>query len=162
MDENSSPAASDPVSTVEEAASRPWGPAPGAADSPATPKPRPVRRTTAMVLTLETQDRDPYPITVRPGERVLLGRDPRVALHTDFLGLFDTISRRHASLGLDEDGSAWLQDEYATNTIRVDFADVLPGTRVTLRDGASIQLCASVSGRLHFEEGTSHVRPQRS
>ena len=63
---------------------------------------------------------------------------------------YSNVSRRHAELGLDEDGRAWIRDCYSTNLTRVDADPLAPGATRDLRDGNTVRLCQGVTGTIEL------------
>lgn len=112
----------------------------GPAASTATPRPTTVDR--AGVLELRFPGGS---IVVRPGREVTLGRDPEECPFTAArLAPYDNISRRHATVGLDPDGTGWVRDDNSTNGTFVDGREIDPGARGPLRDGAELRLASDV------------------
>ncbi|BEL06358.1 hypothetical protein Q0Z83_045490 [Actinoplanes sichuanensis] len=107
---------------------------------------------------------DQYVITLRRGERIVLGRDPELSPHAAYLSRFPNVSRRHASLSLDNDGRASIRDEYSTNWTLHRSERLTPGHERELGDGDRIRLGASLSGevRLLAHEPPPGPEPTRS
>jgi RNA polymerase subunit RPABC4/transcription elongation factor Spt4 len=105
------------------------------------------RATAAMRIMF---DPDQYVITIRRGERVMLGRDPELSPHWEYLKRFPNVSRRHASVSLDTDGRASIRDEYSTNWTLHRSERLVPGRECELRDGDRIRLGADLSGRVRL------------
>ncbi|MEV5197857.1 FHA domain-containing protein [Streptomyces sp. NPDC053720] len=82
-------------------------------------------------------------LPVRPGEPLRLGRDTDWApgLSGAFAEL-TTVSRRHARVTADPDGSVWVTEESdgTVNGTWVNGAHLLPGERHRLRHGDRLQL----------------------
>ncbi|MFI9102822.1 FHA domain-containing protein [Streptomyces fildesensis] len=85
---------------------------------------------------------------VEPGGRIRLGRDPQQCPDVRFLGGRDNLSRVHASVGVDPDGSAWITDEGSTNGTFVRGTRITAGERVALRPGDALRLAADVTARV--------------
>ncbi|WP_277440435.1 FHA domain-containing protein [Streptomyces sp. SPB162] len=85
---------------------------------------------------------------VEPGGRIRLGRDPRQCPSVRFLVGRDNLSRLHASVGVDPDGSAWITDEGSTNGTFVRGTRIPAGERVELRPGDALRLAADVTARV--------------
>lgn len=118
------------------------GPVPPASASrrPGTPLPTTVDR--AGVLELRFPGGS---VVVRPGREVVLGRDPYLCPGTAArLAEYDNVSRRHATVGLDPDGTCWVRDEGSTNGTFVDGRELDLGERAALRDGAQLRLASDV------------------
>ncbi|MCX4846840.1 FHA domain-containing protein [Streptomyces sp. NBC_00893] len=82
-------------------------------------------------------------LPVRPGEPLRLGRDTDWA--PDLSGAFaelTTVSRRHARVTADPDGSVWVTEENdgTVNGTWVNGDHLLPGERHRLRHGDRLQL----------------------
>ena len=85
----------------------------------------------------------------RPGS-VLLGRDP---VHSPVAALFaahDNVSRRHASVGIESDGTAWVRDEHSTNGTFVDNKPVPSGHTAPLSPGDQLRIASDVVARIEF------------
>lgn len=90
------------------------------------------------------------PIVVGPGSEVILGRDPDLSPHAASLARFDNVSRRHAVLGMDEDGAAWIRDEGSRNGTWLGDNELAPRVKSTLDDGARIRLAADHHGTVRI------------
>jgi len=109
----------------------------------------PAPSVTALRVRFETAaGAEPYVLTLRRGEQAMLGRDPGISEHAEFLGGFPNVSRRHARLRLDLEGRAWIIDEYSTNWTQRNSERLVPGQEVALRDKDRIRLGATLSGRI--------------
>lgn len=91
-------------------------------------------------------------VTVRPGSSVLLGRAPEAGACARVFRTCDNVSRHHASLGVEADGSAWVRDENSTNGTYINGAQVRAGTRTPLRDGDLLRLASDVEARVRLTE----------
>lgn len=85
---------------------------------------------------------------VEPGGRIRLGRDPRQCPDVRFLVSRDNLSRVHATVGVDPDGSAWITDEGSTNGTFVRGSRIAAGERVALLPGDALRLAADVTARV--------------
>ncbi|MCZ4119356.1 FHA domain-containing protein [Streptomyces sp. H39-S7] len=85
---------------------------------------------------------------IEPGGRIRLGRDPQQCPSVRFLVGRDNLSRLHASVGVDPDGSAWITDEGSTNGTFVRGTRITAGERVALRPGDALRLAADVTARV--------------
>jgi FHA domain/Double zinc ribbon len=85
-------------------------------------------------------------VDVPAGTSVLLGRDPAQSLVAAAFGQYDNVSRRHATVVVDDSGRATIRDEGSTNGTFVNGDRVLPGSEVRLVDGDRIRLAADVTG----------------
>ncbi|WP_371629801.1 FHA domain-containing protein [Streptomyces sp. NBC_00341] len=86
-------------------------------------------------------------LPVLPGEPLRLGRDPGWA--PDSAGSFreqTTVSRRHAGVSLDPDGTVWVTEETGgtMNGTWVNDTPLLPGERHRLRHGDRLRLGRTV------------------
>ncbi|MFE2934705.1 FHA domain-containing protein [Streptomyces sp. NPDC059278] len=105
----------------------------GGDDAPAPPGARVVLRFDTLALSLP----------VRPGEPLRLGRDTDWApASSGAFAELTTVSRRHASVSADPDGSVWVTEESdgTMNGTWVNGAHLLPGERHRLRHGDRLQL----------------------
>jgi hypothetical protein len=117
---------------------------PETADPPAaTPAARATGLRTVRQLRVEFDD---GAVTLGSGAEAMLGRDPEYSAHTQLFDGHEDVSRRHAVLGLDENGQAWVRDCYATNLTKVNGEAVPPGGKKTVRNEDRLRLSASVTG----------------
>ena len=79
-------------------------------------------------------------VEVPAGTSLLLGRDPQESLVAAAFAGFDNVSRRHATVTVDDAGRASIRDEHSTNGTFVNGDRVLPGTTVRLADGDTVRL----------------------
>jgi pSer/pThr/pTyr-binding forkhead associated (FHA) protein len=87
-------------------------------------------------------------VEVPAGTSVLLGRDPAESLVAAAFERCENVSRRHASITMDDSGHATIRDEHSTNGTFVNDDRLLPGSEVRLVDGDTVRLAADVSGRV--------------
>jgi len=66
---------------------------------------------------------------------------------------FDNVSRRHATVQVDDAGHATIKDEGSTNGTYVNEDRVLPGAEVRLVDGDRVRLAADVTGNVSLPQG---------
>ncbi len=92
-------------------------------------------------------------VDVPAGTSVVLGRDPAQSLVAAAFGQYDNVSRRHATVMVDDSGRATLRDEGSTNGTFVNGERVLPGNEVRLVDGDQIRLAADVTGDVSLPRG---------
>src|SRR6202047_2567211 len=85
-------------------------------------------------------------VDIPAGTSVMLGRDPAESLVAAAFARFDNVSRRHATVQVDDVGHATIRDEGSTNGTYVNDDRVLPGTDVRLVDGDRVRLGAEGSG----------------
>jgi hypothetical protein len=79
-------------------------------------------------------------VEVPAGTSLLLGRDPAESLVAAAFAGFENVSRRHATVTVDDAGHATIRDEHSTNGTFVNGDRVLPGTAVRLADGDTVRL----------------------
>jgi pSer/pThr/pTyr-binding forkhead associated (FHA) protein len=84
-------------------------------------------------------------VEVPAGTTVLLGRDPAESLVAAAFAQYENVSRRHATVSVDDSGRASIRDENSTNGTFVNGDRVLPGVSVRLADGDVLRLAADVS-----------------
>jgi pSer/pThr/pTyr-binding forkhead associated (FHA) protein len=85
-------------------------------------------------------------VEVPAGTSVLLGRDPAESLVAAAFEQCENVSRRHASITVDDVGHATIRDENSTNGTFVNNDRLLPGTDVRLVNGDTVRLAADVTG----------------
>ena len=85
-------------------------------------------------------------VDIPAGTSLLLGRDPAESLVAAAFARFDNVSRRHATVQVDDAGHASIKDENSTNGTYVNDDRVLPGVEVRLVDGDRVRLAADVTG----------------
>ncbi|WP_328916573.1 MULTISPECIES: FHA domain-containing protein [unclassified Streptomyces] len=84
-------------------------------------------------------------VPVEPGYRLRLGRDPQMCPAVNFLAVHDNLSRIHATVRVESDGSAWIVDEGSTNGTFAHGYRLTAGTEAPLRPGDTIRLAADVT-----------------
>ncbi|HEY5015191.1 MAG TPA: FHA domain-containing protein [Streptosporangiaceae bacterium] len=87
-------------------------------------------------------------VEVPAGTSLLLGRDPGESLVAAAFSRYENVSRRHATVTVDDAGHATIRDEHSTNGTYVNGDRVLPGTAVRLADGDVVRLGADVSAEV--------------
>jgi len=87
-------------------------------------------------------------IPLRGGGSVVLGRDPEVSEWFAMFAGHLSVSRRHATVGVDERGEPWVQDDGAMNGTFVNGAPIPRSRRIPLRDGDELQLTSDVSAQV--------------
>ena len=92
-------------------------------------------------------------VDIPAGTSVLLGRDPAESLVAAAFAQFDNVSRRHATVQVDDYGHATIRDENSTNGTYVNDDRVLPGIDVRLVDGDRVRLAADVTGDVSLPQG---------
>jgi len=90
-------------------------------------------------------------VDIPAGTSVLLGRDPAESLVAAAFARFDNVSRRHATIEVDDSGHATIRDEGSTNGTFVNEDRVVPGTDVRIVDGDRIRLAADVTGSVSVQ-----------
>jgi FHA domain/Double zinc ribbon len=91
-------------------------------------------------------------VDIPAGTSVLLGRDPAESLVAAAFAQFDNVSRRHATVQVDDAGHASIRDESSTNGTYVNDDRVLPGMEVRLVDGDRVRLAADVTGSVSLPQ----------
>ena len=89
-------------------------------------------------------------VEVPAGTSLLLGRDPAQSLVAAAFARFDNVSRRHATVTVDDSGRAAIRDEGSTNGTFINDDRALPGTEVRLVDGDRVRLGADVTGEVYL------------
>ncbi|WP_433761622.1 FHA domain-containing protein [Nocardia sp. CA-135398] len=79
---------------------------------------------------------DGPPVRLHRGQTIDIGRS---ILHPDTPGR-NTVSRHHVTVGMDENGRVWIQDNNSSNGTRVNGEVLAGGEQRTLRPGDSVQL----------------------
>ena len=87
-------------------------------------------------------------VDIPAGTSVLLGRDPAESLVAAAFAHFDNVSRRHATVQVDDSGHASIKDENSTNGTYVNDDRVLPGVDVRLADGDNLRLAADITAQV--------------
>ncbi len=87
-------------------------------------------------------------VEIPAGTALLLGRDPAESLVAAAFAEYENVSRRHATVTVDDGGRASIRDENSTNGTFVNGDRVLPGIAVRLADGDVVRLAADVSAEV--------------
>jgi hypothetical protein len=87
-------------------------------------------------------------VDVPAGTSLLLGRDPQESLVAAAFARFENVSRRHATVSVDDAGHATVRDEHSTNGTWVNGDRVLPDVDVRLADGDSLRLAGDVAAEV--------------
>ena len=87
-------------------------------------------------------------VEVPAGTSLLLGRDPEDSLVAAAFAGYENVSRRHATVTVDDAGHATIRDDHSTNGTFVNGDRVLPGIGVRLADGDTVRLAADVSAEV--------------
>ncbi|WP_406356336.1 FHA domain-containing protein [Streptomyces sp. NBC_00658] len=114
-------------------------------DRPDAPQDEALRTTLERDATMLRLSFTSGEIVVRPGQQVILGRDPRHSATAARLAPFDNVSRTHATVGLTSGGAAWLRDENSANGTWADDELVPAGETRPLRDGSVVRLASNVT-----------------
>ncbi len=89
-------------------------------------------------------------VEIPAGTSLLLGRDPAQSLVAAAFAHFDNVSRRHATVTVDDTGRATIRDEGSTNGTFVNDDRAIPGTEVRLVDGDRLRFGADVTGEVYL------------
>jgi len=89
-------------------------------------------------------------VEIPAGTSLLLGRDPAQSLVAAAFAHFDNVSRRHATVTVDDSGRATIRDEGSTNGTFVNDDRAIPGTEVRLVDGDRLRFGADVTGEVYL------------
>jgi len=89
-------------------------------------------------------------VEVPAGTTLLLGRDPAESLVAAAFAEYENVSRRHATVTVDDGGHATIRDENSTNGTFVNGDRVLPGINVRLADGDIVRLAADVTAEVNL------------
>jgi FHA domain len=87
-------------------------------------------------------------VEVPAGTSLILGRDPADSLVAAAFASYENVSRRHATVIVDDSGHASIRDEHSTNGTFVNGDRVLPGTGVRLADGDIVRLGGDASAEV--------------
>jgi pSer/pThr/pTyr-binding forkhead associated (FHA) protein len=87
-------------------------------------------------------------VEVPAGTSLLLGRDPAESLVAAAFASYENVSRRHATVTMDDSGHATIRDENSTNGTFVNGDRVLPGIAARLADGDIVRLAADVTAEV--------------
>jgi DNA-directed RNA polymerase subunit RPC12/RpoP len=89
-------------------------------------------------------------VEVPAGTTLLLGRDPAQSLVAAAFARFDNVSRRHATVTVDDSGRATIRDEGSTNGTFVNEERLPSGAEVRLVDADRVRLGADVTGEVYL------------
>jgi FHA domain len=87
-------------------------------------------------------------VEVPAGTSLLLGRDPAESLVAAAFSGYENVSRRHATVTMDDGGHATIRDESSTNGTFVNGDRVLPGVAVRLADGDVVRLAGDLTAEV--------------
>ncbi|SEG04952.1 FHA domain-containing protein [Actinacidiphila yanglinensis] len=87
-------------------------------------------------------------VAVEPGRHIRLGREPRLCPAVAFLAAHDNLSRLHATVTVEADGSASITDEGSMNGTFLHGYRLPPHEPATLHPGDAIRLAANVTVRV--------------
>src|SRR3569833_2847717 len=96
-----------------------------------------------VVVTFSSGD-----LQVTPGQELVLGRDPVHSPVASAFSRFDNVSRRHATLGIDNSGPPWIRAERSTDGTFVNDRRLQPGEQTSLCVGDSVRLAADARGQV--------------
>lgn len=82
-------------------------------------------------------------VEVDPGARAELGRHGR---HARLFRPFPNVSRRHAVVGVDPDGRAWIEPIPTPNGTFIDSREIQPSVRRPLRTGHVVRFALHAEG----------------
>lgn len=82
-------------------------------------------------------------VEVNPGAQAELGRKGD---HSTVFRSFPNVSRRHAVVGVDPDGAAWILPLPAPNGTFLDEAEIEPSLRQPLRNGQRVRFALHAEG----------------
>jgi DNA-directed RNA polymerase subunit RPC12/RpoP len=111
------------------------------------PLPRTGRQISPVVLRIAFPTGN---VDVPAGTSLLLGRDPAQSLVAAAFASFDNVSRRHATVTVDDSGHATIRDEGSTNGTYVNDERALPGVDVRIVDGDNVRFGADVAGEVYL------------
>jgi hypothetical protein len=101
-------------------------------------------------------------VDVPAGTSLVLGRDPAESLVAAAFADYENVSRRHATVSVNDTGQATIRDEYSTNGTFVNGDRVLPGNDIPLADGDEVRLAASITGRVSLPPPETEAAPFNS
>lgn len=87
-------------------------------------------------------------VTLDDDEMTLLGRDPGLSRHARLFKAYRNVSRRHATIGVDTDGHAWIRDEESVNGTFVNDEEIEPHLPRRIASGDRIRLGASARAEI--------------
>jgi pSer/pThr/pTyr-binding forkhead associated (FHA) protein len=106
------------------------------------------RRTGPIALTVLRIAFPTGNVEIPAGTSLLLGRDPQESLVAAAFSGFENVSRRHATVTVDDSGHATITDEGSTNGTFVNGDRIQPGSAIRLADGDLVRLAADVTGEV--------------
>lgn len=96
-------------------------------------------------------------VTVEPGGSAVLGREPEISPYARIFAHHGNVSRRHATIGVERDGRAWIRDESSTNGTFVNGRPTVPGDRHALHDGDTLRLGVDLHATVHLLDGAADL-----
>jgi pSer/pThr/pTyr-binding forkhead associated (FHA) protein len=88
-------------------------------------------------------------VSVSRDREAQLGRDPGLP-HAHLFTAHDNVSRRHATVGMDETGRAWIRDDGSANGTFVNGPEIASATPHPLHDGDSVRLGAHLTAKVQI------------
>src|SRR5690348_16894200 len=98
-------------------------------------------------------DRQTWRLEVPPGGETELGRDPGYSRYAADLAADDSVSRRHAVIGVDEKSHAWIRDTGSSNGTFVNDRRVELDSDHPLRNGDRLRLGLDTLGKVRLASG---------
>lgn len=86
-----------------------------------------------------------------PSSGLLLGRDPDQSPVADLFEDHDNISRKHATVGVEGNGKAWVRDEHSTNGTFVNNMKVAKGAKAALSNGDQLRMGSNMSAQVELQ-----------
>jgi pSer/pThr/pTyr-binding forkhead associated (FHA) protein len=90
------------------------------------------------------------PVDVAQPGSMLLGRDPDNSPVAALFAVHDNVSRRHASVGIEPDGTAWVRDEHSTNGTFVNDIRVPSGGTAPLVHGDQLRIASNMVAQVEL------------
>jgi uncharacterized OB-fold protein len=100
-------------------------------------------------------------VEIPAGTSLILGSDPAESLVAAAFARFDNVSRRHATIQVNDAGHASIRDEGSANGTYVNDDRVPPRTEVRLVDGDRVRLAADVTGNVSLPQAETDPALER-
>lgn len=94
-------------------------------------------------------------IDVNRGEQVVIGRHPEASPHADLFRAHGNVSRVHATIGVDDQGQAWIRHEGVTNYTHLNGKPLELRRDTLLADGDELRLAEGVHAIVHLGDADS-------